>query len=143
MFNPYVIIIILSIASGIAASLWGWRAIQRNRMKKHWPGVQGQISRVDQPANTSDLAPHIHFRYQVDGKDYEQELAFSGDLSSPESVKHYLEKYPTGKDVEVFYNPNNPESATLDKSIGAGDWLVFAYGIGATLLGTFLIIENA
>lgn len=137
-----LIILILFTLASIAISLWGWKILLNNKKKKTWIATSGVIYQSIGVQESSDLTPHIHYRYEVNGRVIEQELAFPGDLSSPESVKYYLDKYPVGKNVEVFYDGDNPEQSTLERGLGSGDWLVFASGIASTIFGLLLILAN-
>jgi len=67
---------------------------------------------------------------------YRQLLKFPNDISpSEEFTRSYIEKYPEGFLVQVFYDPQNPENVTLEPGPAEGDWLVLAIGLGMFVLG--------
>ena len=68
-------------------------------------------------------------------------MKFSGDITpSEEFSKRYVEKYPEGSQVRVYYDPENPETSTLEPGPGQGDWLVLAIGLGTLVFGVLLFI---
>ena len=134
--NPYTIILALFIVSGIGAMLWGWRLIAAGKKSIDWPYVDGTIKESRQ----DDLLPHIEYSYTVAEQTYQANMTISGDITpSEEFTKSYLEKFPVGKTVKVYYNPDQPDSATLEPGPGKGDWIVFAIGLATTVLGILFL----
>lgn len=144
MFNPYSIILGLFVVTGLLTTAWGLRIISLARKTLQWPTVKGVIdeSRVSSDASEmNDLLPHIKFSYLVDQKEYQQLLKFSGDITpSEEFSKSYVEKYPVGSSVQVYYDPDHPEIATLEPGPAQGDWLVLAIGLCVLVFGIVLFI---
>lgn len=135
MVNPYIIILGLFTAVGIGATLWGLKIIIEARKVRAWPSVNGKItcSRVD--SEDDELLPDIRYSYTIGETAYEQTLAFpAGTTPTREFSAYYVNKFPEGSAVNVFYNPEHPEQTTLEPGGRPGDWLVFAFGLGATLL---------
>ena len=88
----------------------------------------------------NDLLPEIIFSYQVDGKPYRCHFEFpEGTHPLPEFVTFYRNKYPVGAEAEVFYNPEQPEIATLEPG-AQGDWMILAMGIAMALGGALSLI---
>jgi hypothetical protein len=61
--------------------------------------------------------PRVQYIYHVDGQVYQgQRLKFGqpnyGCLNKPEEI---LAKYPSGRDVSVYYNPLHPEDSVLER----------------------------
>lgn len=139
MFNPYSIILGLFVFAGVLTSLWGLRVMITARRSLEWPAVEGTIDESEFSSDEFDLFPHIKFSYQVEQKRYQQSLKFPGDITpSKEFAQSYVEKYPKGSSVQVYYKPDNPENATLEPGSGRGDWLVLAIGIGMVVIGSLL-----
>jgi len=133
MFNPYVIILSTFGIAGAVVTLWGLMIIRKARKTLGWPSVEGAIKESSPASNSDDLMPNIRFHYQVDDQSYTCTLELPGSVSpSQELTRRYLEKYPQGKKVRVFYDPQHPERATLEPGIGS-DWMVFALGLMATV----------
>ena len=133
MLNPNVIIIGAFGMSGIGLIVWGWTIISKTRKARQWPYVDGVIEESAPSTEADDLLPHISFRYSIDGDSYTSKFEIPGNITpSREFTASYMDKYPVGKKVAVYYDPGQPEHATLEPGISS-DWMVFIIGIMATL----------
>ena len=139
MFNPYSIILGLFVVAGVLAALWGLRVMTTGRRSLQWPSVEGTIEECKISSDEFDLLPHISFRYQVNQRSYQQSLKFPGDVTpTKEFAQSYVDKYPAGTRVQVYYNPGNPQDSTLEPGSGRGDWLILAIGISMVVIGSLL-----
>ena len=144
MFNPYSLILGLFTAAGLATSVWGWLVIARARKSAHWPSVQGMIETSSIAAEGDELLPDIQFSYRIADKDYLKNIEFPNSTSpTQEFSNHYVNKYPPGAVVAVYYNPDNPEQATLEPGLQPGDWMILAFGLGVLILMTVLLLIGA
>ncbi len=134
MYNPYTIILSLFVVAGLLVTGWGWRSIAKARKTQKWPNVKGVIE------ESSDGS--IVFSYVIKEQTYQHTMKFSVDITPVQkSPENHVNKYPQGKEVVVYYQPENFENATIEPGLGNDDWLILVLGIGATLLGaTFLIV---
>lgn len=136
MFNPYVIILSLFIVAGLTASFWGWRIISKSRESLAWPHTDGTITRSDAASEADDLLPLIEYSYAVDGRSFQTSHQFPPSVSpSQELSKQYLQRYPVGVSIQVYYQPDNPQHATIEPGMASGDWFVFALGLLTTIFG--------
>ena len=55
------------------------------------------------------------YRYQVQGRSYSSNVRSFGDGMTDSEV---FEQYPGGRGVTVYYDPDNPQEATLIKGVG-------------------------
>lgn len=141
MFNAYLVIIGLFILGGLATAAWGLRLIARARAVRRWPAAEGVIETVEPAGMDDDLLPHIVFSYRVDGKIYRRALELpAGALPSPELAAAWLRDYPAGGRITVYHDPQRPDAALLERGRDAGDWLIFALGVGAALLGVAMLL---
>lgn len=135
-FNPYVIILGAFTATGIAATIYGWIIIARAKKSRRWPSTEGVIESSKRGMEDNDLLPEIVFSYTVDGRSRTQTQQFPKDLTpDKEFTDSYLTKYPAGARVSVYYDPGNPDRATLETGFMSGDWMVFALGLGMAVFG--------
>lgn len=125
---PYIIISSL-------VTLWGLSIIVRKKKMLTWPTTEGRIEEYDSGESEGDLFPRIIFSYTVNGRNYKTLMNRSGATPPPEFVILYAQKYPAGATVKVYYDPANPENATLEPGWVPGDWLVFGVGALAALMG--------
>jgi hypothetical protein len=139
--NLYSLILVVTAIGGLGISLWGWRIMQTSRRVAQWPTVTGQIALSELNGSDNDLLPDIRYRYQVDGQSYDSRFEFpSGTHPLPEFNRRYVEKYPRGAEVTVYYNPQQPADSTLEPG-AQGDWMILALGILLALgaIGALLI----
>ena len=63
--------------------------------------------------------PNVIYEYEVGGQDYRNNRVHFG-FNPPTSVLSWVEEvaapYPVGKRVNVYYDPQNPANAVLDKT---------------------------
>ncbi len=115
--------------------IWGLKILRSAQKTRLWPSVSGTIT-ISQLNNEDDeLLPKICFNYQVNDAEYNNTLQFPADTTpSKELSQTYVDRYPAGAQVEVYYNHQQPDQATLEPGGHPGDWLVFLFGLGATIL---------
>ncbi len=138
--NPNEFIFTAVTLGGLGVTLWGWRVLQQSRRAGRWPSVEGEIveSRPGSPEN--DLLPHIVFRYRVGEQEYQRPFRFpEGTHPLPEFTEIYLKKYPVGKRVAVYYDPEDPSNATLEPR-AHDDWMILAAGIVTTIGGALALL---
>lgn len=144
MFNPYAIILGLFIIAGFVAVLWGWFIIAKAQKTRRWPVVEGVIDQSTSALEANDLLPHILFSYTVNAHTYQRVLEFPGGTSpSPELAISYARKYPVGTKVPVYFNPDQPDHATLEPGLARGDWMIPAVGIAAMAFGIFALFFSS
>ncbi len=126
----YIVIIVIAAVFGAISFWYGWRTLQKNKLAAGWPTVPGVIisaeldsyvKRDEDGDVTTMYTPLITYEYQVDGQGYTNnrvrvQAYAATNMQSVSSKK--LEEYPVGSQVEVHYDPLNPEDALLE--IGTG-----------------------
>ena len=132
-----LIIIFGLLCGGIFSLLLGGTGIfliirwQRSKLKVQestsWETVVGEISKAELLTRAgiderNRYVPSIHYRYQVGDQSFEgDQIAIGGDyqfkfLSQAEDkLRHYL----SGSEVTVFYNPENPAEAVLEREVAS------------------------
>lgn len=141
MFNPYSIILGLFVVAGLVATIWGLRVIIIARRSLEWPSVEGKIEVSKVSSDEFDLLPNIEYSYCIGQRTFQQVLKFPSDITpTKEFALNYVEKYPIGKKVQVYYNPANPNHSTLEPGLAKGDWLILAIGLGMLIIGVLLFL---
>jgi hypothetical protein len=89
---------------------------------KNWASTTGKVvsSRVEvSGGDHTTVSPHIVFQYNVYGRDYSGSQIKAGDehWASYNSRAAYdiVDKYPVGTEVNVYYDPENPEQSALER----------------------------
>jgi hypothetical protein len=120
------------------------------RRAARWPSVQGRIVRsrlraVDTKksdgASGRGNVPDIRYAYSVDGVDYRGKRISIGEImpDTPE-VEAALERYQVGRTGPVFYNPDNPKQAVLDRDPPASPRTMYAIAAGVMLVGLAIVV---
>lgn len=121
----------------VALALW-LRA--RSRASRRWPSVPGQVieSRIED-THLEMTRPVLRYRYMVGERAYVGfRAAFSGHGVSRAAMERWIQPYPVGHTVRVYYDPEHPASAVLDPG-ARSDWVYWlAFGAGFIALAAFL-----
>ena len=114
----------LTIAFTLAgAAMLGYWFFLRNKVKatSNWPATRGRItsskleSRKDVDGDVSEIL-YVTYDYAVAGDTLRGDrISFSGSGSGRSKQK--LARYPTGAEVDVFYDPQKPASAVLERKL--------------------------
>jgi hypothetical protein len=107
-----------------------------------WPSVPGvmtelKITESRNSAGTTYKTAMVKYAYSVAGKSYEGnriKVEIGTSLSD-------AERYPKGKQVTVFYNPENAEESVLEQG-GAGSWLIGLLGLGSLWYAGYFLVAR-
>jgi len=114
---------ILLISIGIGVALSGYSTYKTSVESKNWPTVDGIIikSKIENQTFTTEENgkkktevrpyPKIIYKYQANEKKYEStKISF---IPLPGNANQIVTRYPKGKTVRVYYNPDKPKQAVL------------------------------
>src|SRR5690349_8282277 len=101
------------------------------RRASRWPSTEGKVvvSRVgtlkkepgDIGYNSSDTNvtnyPHVEYTYVAGGKTQRASQIEIGEYRSDFDLEEKLAKYPVGARVTVYYNPDKPSEACLERAL--------------------------
>jgi len=131
---------------GLLGMLWfllrGWRGLFRGWTVKDWKRVEGRIEEYREEERLEGADLYIAYRYEVDG------VSHIGDRISPgtgrrvvsKEVEDYRERYPVGRTVDVYYNPEFPDQSYLQRDFRSSVIrdMVYAFAFGLLALFGFL-----
>lgn len=138
--NLYIVILWSVTIGGMAISAWGWATLATSRKIKQWPTVEGIIEESSPVSSSNDLLPHIVFTYSVANSHHRHTFQLpEGTHPLPEFNQSYLKKYPAGTTVRVYYNPEQPDIATIEPG-AQGDWMILALGLMMALGGIIALL---
>ena len=132
------------LAVGLGLTITGISNIKSAKESETWPTVNGVIFKSKVKSSTSDgsttYGADISYDYQVNGQAYKGDKVTFGDVSTSSSsrAEKIVDRYPVGKIIGVFYNPNKPETSVLEPGLSGGVWLL--PGVGSVFLIIPLII---
>lgn len=120
----------------------------RRRMAtvSQWPTTMGTVqgSRIDY-RHSSDSGtveyPVVEYSYQVGGQTYHGSKIAPGMEVGGTGARKVVGRYPAGAQVMVFYNPQNPSDAVLERKAPA-QWLMWVLlaGFDCALCGVIPVI---
>jgi hypothetical protein len=110
----------------VAGQIYGmWKMLRDKSSRRAWSVVQGRIT-VSKAGGSPTHPTHgdvadtgviIRYRYRVGEKDYEGDGARIGGKSRTMGLlaKALLKQFPEGRDVDVYYDPANPATSSLEE----------------------------
>jgi hypothetical protein len=104
------------------------RTRKKSNASMAWPSTAGQISEASVRQNSStDEDGHVNFTYSpvveydftVNGQAFKGRRINYGVTASPsrEAAQKEVDRFPVGMQVTVFYNPEKPGEAVLEKKV--------------------------
>ena len=119
----FVLIILNAIFLGIIFFM-------RRRMAtvSQWPSTMGSVtmSRVESRSSGDGYTnyPVVQYSYQVGGQAYQGTKLAPGPEVGGTGAGKVVARYPAGAQVMVFYNPQNPSEAVLERKAPA-QWIMW------------------
>lgn len=115
-----------------------------------WPSTLGMVtsSRIEMRSSSeggSTPYPMVNYSYQVSGQPYQGNKVMPGPDVGGSGARKVVERYPAGAQVMVYYNPEKPSEALLERSSPGFIklfWIIlivldiFLCGLGAVLFST-------
>lgn len=117
---------------GTGLILYGGNTLATAWRSSSWPTTEGKIT---YSALRSEGAPGLWYEYRVQGTRYVAEFYRVGGNATPFAsvAKAASERYPEGRAVKVYYNPNDPSEAVLEPGVWYGNFIFPVVGIGLLL----------
>lgn len=114
-----------------------------------WPSTLGTVTlstiQMHHDSDGSTPYPVVHYAYQVMGQPYQGTKVMPGPDVGGSGARKVVERYPAGAQVMVYYNPDQPSEALLERSTPGFVklfWVIlivldiFLCGLGAVLFFT-------
>lgn len=144
--NPKMFGLIFALIGAVILYFWGWTPLKYAYESKNWPKTSGTITRSEVDSwmkdGKSQYDARINYSYEVDGKKYNSTKVFSSGSYSGGNVtkaKELVDEFPAGKTVEVFYDPEIPDSAALKPGVSGNDILMAAFPLLFLILGVAVL----
>ena len=150
-FNkPFLVVLILL---GIVLVCWSIQELGKNRQIKEWPQVKGKITAASFHINHRTVSganegvrwygPDVQYEYSVGLKKYtSRRLSFQDtDSKNVNDALQVMNKYRKQPDVNVYYNPKNPDEAVLRPERSVDVFWPLMAGVTCILLSLILSWE--
>lgn len=132
---------IIPFLSGLGVILFiGKPMVDQAKASENWPTTEGMILesevRDGQGEESNMFSAHILYEYTVNNQTMEGDrIWFGGDFHSTnrEQFQRIVNDYPLGKDVKVYYDPDDPVVAVLQPGAFNSSYIV--YIIGCVIMG--------
>ena len=135
-------------AVGIAVTLWGVVVLKNAKASASWSSVQGEVTEsrvVSDTKRKSDgrretyYRANVIYRYEIETTEYTCNKVSFGEVSTDRtSLAHeVVKRYPTGKEVQVYYDPKNPEKAVLETGVNLGSYAYLGMGLICIGVGVY------
>ena len=131
---------IIAMAFGVGAvgaSLW-LRAM--NARAQVWPTALGQVIRSGLRPDPHDAGSSVDvaYRFSVGAKSFTSErIAFAALSDSLAAKERLVARFPAGSEVEVFYDPLDPENSVLIREPSSLWQWAAATGVAFVAIGAF------
>lgn len=124
---------------GAGLILYGANTLVTAWRSSNWPTAEGKIT---YSSLRSQSFPGLWYEYSVQGARYVAEHHRVGGNATPFTsvAKAASERYPEGRAVKVYYNPNDPSQAVLEPGVWYGN-LVFPL-VGLIVLGSAWVAKK-
>lgn len=122
---------------------------KKAQLSQNWPVTKGQItdSHVNRSVDTDSegststtYAASVAYTYDVGGQVYNGRniaFGFNPSYSNQSKAQATVARYPAGSAVSVYYDPNNPADAVLERQV-SGSNVMMILGIVFTVIGVCL-----
>ena len=140
-------------AVGAAFLNYGISEIKLAKKSVDWPSVSGTVIKSEKEKHTTTegtgsskrtvtyYSAIIDYTYQVDGKTHtSNRIAFGG--RDRHQTTELLNRYPQGKSVDVFYDPDHPEEAVLEKGFKKQGYFFPGFGAVIILFGLLIAFKG-
>jgi hypothetical protein len=111
------------------------------RVSQSWPAAEGRIlhsmAEYHRSSESGAYYPIVNYEYSVNGQMYRSgQIRFGTRVGfgSSSVVQRIVSRYPIGSSQAVYYNPDNPGEAVLERTTGGANTLL------GCLVGIFIIV---
>ena len=101
---------------------------RRMAVVSQWPSTMGTVmmSTIEQRSSEDGYTdyPVVQYSYQVGGQSFQGMKLAPGPEVGGTGARKVVARYPVGAQVMVFYNPQNPSDAVLERKAPA-QWIMW------------------
>jgi hypothetical protein len=146
------IVFVFSLAASLGLFTWAWTAYRDGRRSLGWPSVPGRVTSSMVRRETTETEsrlewtyyPAVSYDYRVNGQAFNGTRIGVGGVvgtSRSEDAEAVANRYAVGSNVDVYYDPAEPEYAVLVRGANVfGVWVTAAGGAGSLIFGILFAV---
>jgi hypothetical protein len=131
---PYVVLI-----GGLIAAVWSSLRIASGVASLRWPSTTGRVRARDIDDTGQRYQLILEYSYEVNGVPYRgRRISFDFPLGRKEFEAGTLlfYKYPPGKEITVYFDPQSPYRSVIERGVSWQLLLSLSVGIGLVAMST-------
>ena len=112
----------------------------------NWPSVPGTVISSEVQSHRGDdgttYSAEVYFEYEVEGTKHASNRVTVGSVSTsnPSGARSIVNRYPAGREVEVFYNPEDRDYGLLETGVTGATWFLPLFGGVFFTVGSLLAL---
>ena len=126
-----------------------WCARRVTLQTRTWSKTHGRVTQCAWVTYDHSLWPKIEYIYQVGDRDFTGEHFFIDTVhNDPSSVfarklaYQVVSAYKKNEDIDVYFDPDNPENAVLDRTVPRKLNLILSFIVGLIVLHLVITISR-
>ena len=142
---PFKLLAVSFIVLGLFFSFLGIRDIVRANASIDWPSAPGRVldisvnsdfSRTGNHGSSTSYQAEVLYEFSVDGASIRGSRVAYGEFGGSQNRARRREnRYPIGKNVTVYYMPNNPKESLLEPGMKWQVWIFLGVGLIFFIIG--------
>jgi len=140
--------VLFTVVGYFVAFHFGKPILDNAKASTNWPTADGVIESSEVAKSTNSdgdtmYSAEVVYQYEVNGQKLDSDnVFFGGDYSSSSrsDASGTVNRYPVGKEVEVFYDPDEPSNSVLEPGAKWMSYMVYGIGMVFLVVGLLVVI---
>ncbi len=148
----------LMMVAGIVVSYWAVNLLWAAFASTRWPSAEGRVIssfverveeedrlRRDSRTEAPSYRAAVTYSYRVGDSLYSGDRVFFGDYSSsfPGHARGICERYPPGRAIVVYYDPEDPRVSVIEPGVSVGAVIPLLIGLVFVAVGVIGLFGGA
>ena len=149
--DPVLVVVVNAVLALFGGGLLfiGIRSRRAAQASRAWSSTQGTVDSSQVITSGSNRSrwykAQVTYTFTVNGQSYTSDKVFFGDARSSSMAKEQrvVDRYKAGAPVEVFYSPQQPQEAVLERRTGGTTLVYLILGSVLLLMAGFVAVMGA
>ncbi|MCH2204522.1 MAG: DUF3592 domain-containing protein [Lentisphaerales bacterium] len=131
---------------GIAVFIFGLKQYSKAKASMDWPQAEGKVIsskvKAHRDSDGTTYGAEINYEYVVDKETITANKVKFGEINTSDSsdASRYVNKYPKGKKVSVYYNTEDVYEAVLEPGVHTSTYFLPGFGLAFALFGGVFVM---